>query len=149
MSTLGLLPHLANHPDIKGWVAPGHETVDVSDFNKPGVELLGDRDGAVLFRPISHGVYEMHYLFTRAVRGKAALDRIRKAVEVIFTDREATAICGAVPREHRASRVMSRALGARPFGSHTDYFGRACIVYVIERASWDLSSVALSEASAR
>lgn len=136
MRTPDLLSHLANHPDIKGWVAPGHETVDVSDFDKPGVELLGDRDGAVLFRPIAPGVYEMHYLFTGAVRGKAALDCIRKSVATMFTEHNATAICGAVPREHRASRVMSRALGARPIGLHTDSFGRACIVYAVERESW-------------
>jgi hypothetical protein len=55
---------------------------------------------------------------------------------VMFTDHGATAICGAVPREHRASRAMSRALGASPRGSHTDSFGRSCIIYVLERKSW-------------
>lgn len=139
---LHLLHHLANHPDIRSWVAPGRSEVDVMRHNQPGTWIFGDMAGAVLFDPvnIADGIYEMHYLFTAAVRGKAALTIIRQAVQVMFTEREATVICGAVPREHRASRVMSRALGAQPIGSHTDSFGRACVVYKLERKSWATSS---------
>lgn len=139
---LALLHHLANHPDVIRWVAPGCSAVDVSRYNVEGARIFGDAAGAVLFAPvdIQAGVYEMHYLFTEARRGKEALDWIRHCVEVMFTAHDATAICGAVPREHRASRVMSRALGAQPIGSHTDCYGRACVVYKIERRSWVPSS---------
>lgn len=142
MIPVDLLTHLANHPDIRAWVAPGVAHVDVSHHDIPGAVGFGDELGLVLFRPIDlgAGVYEMHYLFTEARRGKEALAMIRAAVQVMFTARGATVICGAVPREHRASRVMSRALGARPHGPHTDSFGRACIVYVLERKSWATSS---------
>lgn len=140
MQPIALLEHLANHPDVIRWVAPGVERADVRHLDVPGARLIGDRDGAVLFRPSEPGIYEMHYLFTEACRGKDALDRIRHAVTLMFTVHEATVICGAVPREHRASRVMSRALGARPIGSHTDSSGRACIIYVLERKSWAVSS---------
>jgi hypothetical protein len=58
----------------------------------------------------------------------------------MFTEHGATVICGAVPREHRTSRVMSRALGAVPIGSHTDSHGRACVVYKLERRTWATSS---------
>lgn len=144
VNPLALLHHLANHPDIIRWVAPGRREVDVSRHNVSGTWIFGDEDGAVLFDPISveKGIYEMHYLFTEARRGKAALDLIRSAVQVMFTEHEATVICGAVPREHRASRVMSRALGAQPVGSHTDSSGRACVVYKLERKSWATSSAA-------
>lgn len=135
---LALLERLANHPDILPWVAPGLDSVDVAAHDVSGLRVFGDDRGAVMFRPVAAepGVFEMHYLFTQDLRGKAALDMIRRCVTTMFTDHCATAICGAVPREHRASRVMSRALGARPIGSHTDFFGRCCIVYVIERKSW-------------
>lgn len=151
MIGLALLDHLANHPDIRPQVAPGMAHVDVSEHAVPGLQVFGDEAGAVMFRPVPDdpGVYEMHYLFTQGMRGRTALNRIRESVQVMFTDHGATAICGAVPREHRASRVMSRALGARPIGSHTDYFGRACILYVIERASWVVSSAESLAASAR
>lgn len=145
---LALLEYLANHPDIRSWVAPGRPHVGVSEFDVPRMVLLGDETGAVLFRPVeaTSPIYEMHYLFTKAVRGQAALHRVREAFTVMFTDHGATAICGAVPREHRASRVMSRALGGRPIGSHTDFFGRPCIIYMLERASWEVSSGVLSAA---
>lgn len=144
MNPLDLLHYLANHPDIIRWVAPGRRTVDISRHNQPGTWIFGDAAGAVLFDPVAGlpNVYEMHYLFTEALRGKAALDHIRACVQVMFTDHDATVICGAVPREHRASRVMSRALGAQPIGSHTDSFGRACVVYKLERKSWATSSAA-------
>lgn len=142
MAPLILLEHLANHRDIITWVAPGQEHVDVSHHNVDGARIFGTPAGGVLFSPvdIEDGIFEMHYLFTEAVRGKAALDLIRNSVKAMFTAHSATVICGSVPREHRASRVMSRALGARPNGSHTDIHGRACIIYVLERKSWAVSS---------
>jgi hypothetical protein len=150
MTPLALLAYLANHDDIRPQVAPGLAHVDVGEHDVPGLQVFGDETGAVMFSPVPEdpGVYEMHYLFTRSVRGRAALNRIRAAITLMFTEHHATAICGAVPREHRASRVMSRALGARPIGSHTDYFGRACILYVIERASWVVLSAESLGASA-
>lgn len=144
MAALALLAFLANHPDIRPQVAPGLDYVDVRAHDVPGLQVFGDERGAVMFRPSDEpGIYEIHYLFTKAIRGKAALDFIRQCIALMFTEHSATVIGGAVPREHRASRVMSRALGFRPIGSHTDFFGRDSIVYSLERASWAV----LSEAS--
>jgi len=144
-----LLTLLAHHPDIQPWIAPGMGQIDLSEWNVPGAYIFGDFDGAVLFRELPHlpGAYEMHYLFTEMRRGKEALDWIRYCVTSMFTEHDATVICGAVPREHRASRVMSRALGAQPIGSHTDSFGRACVVYTIEREPWVRSLAESSGAS--
>lgn len=144
MNALELVMALTRHPEIQPWVAPGHAEPDLTNLNIPGTKVIGDLHGAVVFRPqIEAGrpdVYEMHYLFTEARRGKEALEHIRWAVKEMFTEHGATVICGAVPREHRASRVMSRALGAVPIGSHTDSFGRACVVYKLERKTWATSS---------
>lgn len=148
MIDVSLLNHVANHHEVLTRVAPGHATLDCSHHAVPGAAMFGDAEGLVLFHPINlgNGVFEMHYLFTEGRRGKAALDQIRESVSTMFTARGATVICGAVPREHRASRVMSRALGARPHGPHTDSFGRACILYVLERKSWATSSEVSSTA---
>lgn len=146
---LALLDYLANHPDIHPWVA-GSQLVDVAHLDVPGALLIGDHSGAVFFKPTRDvpSYFEMHYLFTEAVRGKRALTLIRSACTTVFTDHNAEVICGAVPREHRASRVMSRALGARPLGPHTDSLGRACIFYVLEREPWATSLAASSAALA-
>ena len=137
-----LLADVVNDPDVLRWVAPGYAELDCGFLDHPAAYMFGDEDGLVLFRPIDLdvGLYEMHYLFTEARRGKDALDLIRLSVAEMFTGHGAAVICGAVPREHMASRVMSRALGARPHGPHTDSFGRACILYVLERKSWATSS---------
>ena len=144
MNPLALLAYLTQHPDIQPWVAPGHAEPDLTNMNVKGCKIYGDALGAVVFRPhIEVGrpdIFEMHYLFTEARRGKEALDLIRNAITAMFTEHDATVICGAVPREHRTSRVMSRALGAVPIGSHTDSHGRACVVYKLERKTWATSS---------
>lgn len=147
MSGLALLERLANHPDILPWVAPGFDIVDVREHDVPGLQVFGDETGGVMFRPSDEpGVYEIHYLFTKAVRGKAALTLIRQSITRMFTEHGATVIGGAVPREHRASRAMTRALGFRPIGPHTDFFGRDSIIYSLERASWAVLSEASSAA---
>lgn len=135
---LDQLSRVVHQPEVLRWVAPGHVQVDLAHFNEPGCYTFGDDDGLVLYCPIDipQGIYEMHYLFTDERRGKEALEQIRWACRVMFTEKGATAICGAVPREHRASRIMSRALGAVAVGSHTDHFGRDCIVYSLERRTW-------------
>lgn len=149
MLDTALLDHLANHPDIRPWVAGAH-SVDVAPLDVPGAQLIGDSQGAVFFKPTRDvpSYFEMHYLFTETVRGKQALALIRQSCTAMFTDHGAEVICGAVPREHRASRIMSRALGARPLGPHTDSLGRACIFYVLEREPWATSLAASSAALA-
>lgn len=142
MIDVGLLNYVVNQPEVLKHVAPGRGRLDCAPLDDPDAHLFGDAAGLVLFRPadVALGLYEMHYLFTEAKRGKAALDLIRESITTMFTCRGATAICGAVPRDHMASRVMSRALGARPYGPHTDNAGRSCILYVLERKSWAISS---------
>lgn len=135
---LELLNFVANQPEVLPNVAPGVDAVDLSKFfRNPNNRLFGDDRGVVIFGDHGSGIYEMHYLFTDALRGRKALLVSRDAIRIMFTLHGAQAICGAVPRSHMAARVMSRALGFRPVGTATDNSGRACITYLLERASWE------------
>lgn len=147
-----VLNHLANHPDVRPYVSPNHHSVDMSAFAADPRHLaIGGVDGAVLFAAHGEapGVYEMHWLLTKQVRGEAALRLARRGIDRLFTDRDAVAIVGATPRENRAARMMNRALGGRPTGEVTDSLGRSCITYRLDRASWATSSAASSAALVR
>lgn len=138
MDALELLNDVANSPEVLEYVAPGFPSIDLAPFfNDPHNVMIGDARGLVLFIWKGNGVYEMHYLFTYALRGARALRVIKDAINAVFTIHGGRVVCGDVPRDHRASRVMSRAIGARPIRDTTDQAGRACIRYIIERDKWD------------
>lgn len=139
MTRLELLNHVANRAEVLSGIGgvPGQEAVDLAGFLKdPRNILLGDERGVLLFVYAAEGVYDMHYLFTDALRGRDALLATRVALHTLFTHYGATAICGSTPRENRAARAMNRALGAVPFGESTDLLGHPCIDYVLEREKW-------------
>lgn len=126
-------------------IAPGYSALDLSAFfDRPGNLMFGDALGVVLMAPSAenHRVYEMHNLMTEHRRGKDALELCRYAISRVFTERSATAICGHVPRNNLPARVMARALGGRPSGTATDTLGRPVIFFVLERATWAISSAA-------
>lgn len=144
-----LLNAVANDPSVLRHIAPGFHSIDLTPFfADPRNKLFGDSDGLVIFGARGGGEYEMHYLFTRRRRGKAALQQLRYAISMMFTEHSATAICGETPRDNRAARTVNRALGGRPVGVSTDSLGRPSINYRLERASWAASSAALSGVSA-
>lgn len=136
-----LLNWVANRPEVLSELAPAYEHVDLSPFfDNPRNIMCGDERGLVLFAWLRPGVYELHYLFTAALRGQAALRAINTAFKTIFTQTDAIAIVGSTPRENRAARAMNRALKAHPTGVSVDSQGRECINYVLERAKWAISS---------
>lgn len=138
-----LLNLVANQPEVLAGTAPGYLAVDlVGFFDRPGNVMLGDARGVMLFGYQGDGVYDMHYLLTSSLRGKNALLTIREAIGALFTYHNAHAIVGATPRDNRAARAMNRALGGRPYGVSVDSQGRDCINYVLERATWAISSAA-------
>jgi hypothetical protein len=147
---LELLNFVANQPEVLQEVAPGYAWVDLEKFfRNPNNKMFGDDRGVVIFAQIAGGAYEMHYLFSDAVRGRRAMLVARNAMEKMFTSHGATSIGGAVPRTHLPARVMTRALGFRPIGTTTDLAGRPCIVYKLERGEWaSFSKVLLAESAA-
>lgn len=134
---IALLNRVANAPEVIAHTAPGYLAVDLSSFfNDPRNVLFGDERGVMLFAHQGAGRYDMHYLLTAALRGKAALATIKAAMRALFTYHNASAITGATPRENLAARAVNRALGGRPYGVCIDSLGRDCICYVLERATW-------------
>lgn len=134
---IALLQRVTNQPEVLAGVAPGYLRLDMGAFfDRPGNFLFGDDRGLVLFGDLGNGVFDVHYLFTSSLRGRAALLTIKEAFSALFTYHNARAITGAIPRENRASRAMTRALGCSPTGISVDSQGRDCINYVLERATW-------------
>ena len=138
---IALFNRVANSPEVLRSIAPGLEYVDFSSFfSDPRNVMLGDVRGLVVFFAAGNAEYDVHFLLTDALRGNDALCAIRLSLNYMFTARHASAIHGSTPRENRACRAIARALGARPVGVTTDFFGRACLKYSIERDKWAILS---------
>jgi hypothetical protein len=137
---ISLLNFVTNQPEVLPFLAPGHDEVEMSRFFKnPKNVMLGDDRGVVLFGHCGNNIYEMHYLFTHALRGRKALLACRTALKTMFTVYGAEKIVGQTPRDNEAARFMNRALGGVQAGTSVDSQGRACVNYVLERASWATS----------
>lgn len=137
MTDAAMLNRIANQPEVLPWVAPGYQNIDLSAFfEREGNLMLGDERGVILFAAMGEGLYSCHFLFTTSLRGANAARAIRAAFTSLFTSRDCVAITGLIPREHRASRAMARAIGCRPIGEAFDAHGRSCISYIMERSRW-------------
>lgn len=130
------LNRLANRPNILKNINPTVETIDLTPLAlSPGtVIVFKDELNAGLFFPYGAGgkLWEGHYLFD-TLRGREARDFAKIAVQIAFDYTSAAAIIGQVPKEHKAARVMSRAIGCQPLDESVDVLGRACIRYLLER----------------
>lgn len=132
-----MLNRVANAPEVIRGLAPGYLAIDLKAFfDSPENVMFGDDRGVVLFGAKGDGAFDMHYLFTSSLRGRAALSTIKEAISALFTCHLAHVITGSTPRENRAARAMNRALGGIPYGVSVDSQGRHCIDYVLERATW-------------
>lgn len=134
------LHELINHPDVRPSMAKGSDDLDIC-HRLDGSVFCGDmRRGGCLFIYAGEydtgALYEMHFLFTKAMRGKEALDFARAGLAHVFTAYDAAAIVGAIPLENRASRVMAAALRGEKVAEHPDHSGRMCAVYMLERRRW-------------
>lgn len=137
----GFLNLVANHPAVLDQI--GLTKLDLSNFfRNDGNVALGVNEGVALFGYRGNGVYEGHYLFTPALRGKRALAIARLMLAHMFTTRGARVIVGETPVSDRAARHFTSALGFTRRGTTTDTQGRPCVVYEMDRASWAISSAA-------
>lgn len=128
---------VTNQPEVLSVMAPEYASVDMTKFfDAPKNVMLGDDRGVVLFGHLGNNVYEMHYLFTYALRGRKALLATKTALKTMFTKYGAEKIIGNTPRENQPARVMNRALGGVPIGESKDSYGRPCTTYMLERAKW-------------
>lgn len=136
-----LLAHVANHPDVLRFIAPGAGSIDLGAFFEVEENVMfGDERGLLLFLAQPDHTFQMHYLLTEAIRGRVALKMAKNAIKTMFTNFDACAITGSTPREYHAARMMNRALGGVPVGVSQDSKGRPCIDYRLERVTWAKSS---------
>lgn len=115
----------------------GYEWLDLTGFfARPGNIALGDKDGAALFAAMGDdGVYMGHYIFPPHCRGKAALEKSRAFLKIMFTTHGARLIVGETPLGNISARCFSRALGFTRQGT-TASNGRSCVIYHMERDLW-------------
>jgi RimJ/RimL family protein N-acetyltransferase len=139
---LELLNHVANQPEVLHACAPGLDELRLDAFfDEPKNIMLGNELGLILFMYIADfghgGVYEFHYLLTKALRGRKALLAARMALSAVFRERGAAAVYGSTPAQNLGARAMNRALGAVPASTTEDNFARPCIRYVLTREAWE------------
>lgn len=129
------LNRLANRPEILQNIYPGAETIDLTALALAPHTFIAfyDDGNAGLFYPHGRALqWEGHFLFT-TLRGKAAAAMGRWCCSALFDYTPAAGIVGQVPVEHKAARVMARAIGCLRVGPSVDALGRSCIRYVMER----------------
>lgn len=132
-----LLNFVANQPEVRRVIAPGHQSIDMTHFlDDPKNCIFGDEHGLVLFVYIGDGVYEGHYLLTDTADRRKCFAMIRRAITQLFTKQGASAITGATPRGNLGARAFNRALGFAPVGTTTDVAKRPCIKYRLEKDLW-------------
>jgi len=130
-----------NHPSVLPAVAPGYESFDLAEFLRDKRNIaLKYVDAVGIFRHVTGDVYEAHYLFPSTVRGPCAKKAAKEMLRQMFTTYAAAAIRGNISREHRAARLMTRALGFTPLGRGRDASGHECVQYVLKREEWAKSS---------
>jgi RimJ/RimL family protein N-acetyltransferase len=136
-----LLNRVANQPEVLRACAPGLERIVMDAFlDEPKNIMLGNDKGLIIFAYLAdfdHGpVYELHYLLTKAIRGRRAVLAARTAIDTVFRERGAAAVYGSTPAQNLGARTMNRILGGVPASTMQDAFGRPCIRYVLTRERW-------------
>lgn len=112
--------------------------VDLSNYyDKLGNLAFTDGAAVMLFPWMEGAAYEVHFMFPKPVRGKAAVEAASEMIDRVFTEHGARVIYGYPPRDNRAVRTLGYRLGFRPIGQTvTDSMGRECPIYTLECERW-------------
>jgi hypothetical protein len=100
----GFLNSVANHPEIRPWLA-GEGEIDLSAIigSIENYALVSD-SGGFLLTPNAPGVYEVHSMF---LPGGDALGFMMEAQEWMFTRTACQAITSKVPKSNRAAKGLA------------------------------------------
>lgn len=92
------------------------KAIDTAPYNRglrgadwiaePGNVAFVEGDDVILFDRDSDGIFEIHVLL--ASRGKAAVECVNRAFDMMFRDRGAEVIFGLVPEHRRDVAMMAR-----------------------------------------
>lgn len=119
------------------------KAIDESPLNRGlrGADWIDDPDSfahvegadVVLFDRDSNGIFEIHVLL--AARGKAAVECIGRALDMIFKDQGAQIVFGMVPAHRRDVMMMARWCGLQ-FIKSLNYRGDDVELYELTRDQW-------------
>jgi hypothetical protein len=104
-----------NHPDVRPFVAPGTDTIDLSDKaeNPRNYLLMGDHGGCMFFSVVP-GVYEAHTQVLPEGRGTWTNQLLTAAAHWMFTRTDCFEIATRVPEQHVAAAKVALRAGMRP-----------------------------------
>lgn len=109
----GRLNDLANHPDIRPFIADaslGKLDLSAHVRNADNVFLLGEHGGCVVLKMLP-GIYEVHTLVRPEGRGPWALSMAKAVLRWMFCNTDACEVLTRVPHENRAARALAIAVG--------------------------------------
>lgn len=150
------LNELANHPDIRPFIAdPDEGVLDLTGQvrNESNVLLLGEHGGCMLLK-LTPALYEVHTLVRPEGRGPWALSMAKAVLRWMFCNTDACEVVTRVPHGHQAARTLSVAAGmkfelTRPDGSR--FMGQVTPIdlYAITIQDWVQKDQMLEQIGAR
>jgi len=150
------LNELANHPDIRPFIAdPDEGVLDLTAQvrNDSNVLLLGEHGGCMLLK-LTPALYEVHTLVRPEGRGPWALAMAKSVLRWMFCNTDACEIVTRVPHGNQPARSLSVAVGmqfelTRPDGSR--YKGKVTPIdlYSITIQQWVQKDQTMEQIGAR
>ena len=105
---------LVNDPDIRPWVAPGNEALDLTaQIERQGNVLLMGDHGGCMFLKLLPGVYEVHTVVDGKHRGEWTNALTSACVYWMFLRTDCYEILTRVPKGHIAAKAAAEARGMR------------------------------------
>lgn len=108
------LNEIANDPDVRPWIAPGREALDLTPQvkNRNNVLLAGEY-GCCMFLKMLPGVYEVHTQVRKEGRGAWTNALASECVRQMFLRSDAYEIMTRVPHGHLAAKTAAISVGMR------------------------------------
>lgn len=108
------LTSVANHPDVRPYIGPGDEALDLTQIisNPSNIALEAEGGGWVLVNLLP-GVYELHTLFLPEARGKAYFRAAREALRWLFTTTDCLEVLTRCPDDNPGARMAASMVGFR------------------------------------
>jgi hypothetical protein len=109
-----VLNAIANDPDVRPWIAPGREPLDLSFQveNRNNILLVGEH-GCCMFLRMLPGVYEVHTQVRKEGRGEWTNALAAECVRQMFLRTDAYEIMTRVPKGHLGAKTAAVTVGMR------------------------------------
>lgn len=105
---------IANSPDVRPYVGPGIDPVDLTALigNSANFAIEAEHGGWVLIN-LMPGVYELHTMFLTEGRGEGYFAAAREALRYMFTETNCLEILTRCPDDNPAARMAAVKVGFR------------------------------------